>query len=260
MASLITDTSNTVGRKSFKGSGSGVEILYQWIDRLAGNSRALITLVILFVGISAAGAFLMSRREARSDLAKNALFIAEKSMDRELKALMPVPPKTKASPPPLPPNSDLYLYKKLDVEAKFPESIKKLKAIDADFGSARAAFEARLALGDLYFDHGEPAKAIPWYEKAVNSAPATFEKVLALSAVGYAYENSGRPKDAIQFFEKAISYGEASVKGDLLLALARSYELLHDTGKARNIYEQIQSQLPNTEYAKAAQAFKALLE
>ena len=60
-------------------------------------------------------------------------------------------------------------------------------------------------------------------------------------------------------FQKALELGEGSLKGDLLMAIARCQETLHDSSKARSIYDRILSELPNTEYAKAADINKAQL-
>ena len=147
----------------------------------------------------------------------------------------------------------------MDVDTHYPEAVKKLKAVDQDFTKTRPAFEARLKLGNLYFNHGNFEKALPWFQKAVDTAPAKLEKALALSAVGYTYENLGKGNTAIQSFQKAIDLGESSVKGELLIAIARCYEEIHDTAKARSTYDQILSELPNTEYAKNAEVYKSQL-
>jgi hypothetical protein len=49
------------------------------------------------------------------------------------------------------------------------------------------------------------------------------------------------------------------LKGELLLSVARNYELLKDLPKARSTYDQIISQIPGTESSRAAEAAKALL-
>jgi TolA-binding protein len=145
------------------------------------------------------------------------------------------------------------------VDAKFPEAVKKYKDVIAQFDGTRAAHEARLALGTLYYNHGAPAEAVPLFQAAAGSATGSFEKSVALESWGYALENDGKYAEAITAFEKAANYAEGSVKGDSLLAIARCHEAMHDVAKARSTYDQILSQLPNTDAAKAAEGLKAKL-
>ena len=108
--------------------------------------------------------------------------------------------------------------------------------------------------------HGEFTKALPWYEKASDSAPDSFEKALAFSSLGYVHESLGKPTEALQSFQKALNLGEGSLKGDLLMGVARSYEAVHDSANARSTYDKILTELPNTEYAKSAELFKDQLQ
>ena len=197
-------------------------------------------LVMISIGVSIA--FYVNHLDAKAQLGKNAFFQAEKTFEKEFKT------------------QESLTFKKMDVDRKLTESIEKIKRIDSEFSKTRAAFEARLKLGSLYFDHGEFDKAIAWYKKALDSAPNTFEKSIVLSSLGYAYENSGKPAEALQAFQKALPLGERSLKGDLLLGVARNQEALHDLVKARSTYDQILTELPNTEYAKSAEIFKDQLQ
>jgi len=144
------------------------------------------------------------------------------------------------------------------VDRHFPETVKKFVEVSQNFNGTRAASDAQMKLGALYFDHGDFAKALSWYEKAKDSTSG-FERAVALSSVGYSYENLGKPGEAVAVFQKALELGEGSLKGDLLMAIARCQETLHDSSKARSIYDRILSELPNTEYAKAADINKAQL-
>ena len=151
------------------------------------------------------------------------------------------------------------MFQKIDVDAKFQNSVKKLTEVQTNWNGTRSAFEARQKLGNLYFHHGEYSKSLPWFEKAFASAPNTFEKAQILSAMGYAQENLGQTDAAIQSYQKAIQLGEGSLKGDLLMAMARCYEFLKDTAKARSTYDQVLVDLPNTEYSKTAELYKGRL-
>jgi tetratricopeptide (TPR) repeat protein len=152
------------------------------------------------------------------------------------------------------------MYKKFDVDTTLAEPVKQLQLIVTDFSNTRAAFEARLTLGDLYYNHGQAEKSVKWYQEAADSAPGTFEKALAFYALGYSFENAAKPGEALKIYEKALNQGEVGLKGDLLLATARCYESMHDIAKARSTYDRIIAELPNTDYATSAQVFKAQIQ
>jgi len=263
MSSTFSSSSTTLDRKALKRPDGFMSALTAAFDKIASRSNIFVIVVAGLLGLGLLGAFFMNRLEARSDSARNALFLATQSMRTELKAISDLE-KPKAAPvddkktPNTAPDAGVA-FKKFDVDAKLPETVKKLKDIDQNFGRTRSAFEARLKLGDLYFNHGEFSKALPWYEKAVGSATGNFEKTLALSSLGYANESLEKPADALQAFQKAVNLGEGSLKGDLLLGVARSYEAVHDSAKARSTYDKILVELPNTEYAKSAEVFKGQL-
>jgi tetratricopeptide (TPR) repeat protein len=246
--------------------------LNQFFDTLAKNSRVFLILLAVLVAIGAVGAVALSRREARAETARVALFGAIRTLDKEMKtvATQMAPPakvekldeKTKEKQDPKAKeaeNLEAILFKKLDVDAKFPGGVHGLQAVAAEFQGTRAGYEAQLILANLYFEHGEAAKSVPQYLKAVETAPGTFEKATALEALGYAYENTGKVPEALQTYDRALNLGEVSIRGDVMLAMGRSLEAMNDPNKARSIYDQIQSQLPNTEYAKTAEIYKGRL-
>jgi len=242
---------------------------HQVFDILAKNSRKVLLSLLGLVLVVGAVVLVQGKQEGRGEAAKSALFMAQRSLETELKAVaatLPQPEKPDAKkakkPGEAPPASptETAATMKLDVDAKFPSTVQKLSQLDQQFNGTRAAQEARMLLGDLYYRHGHPAKATEWYQKAVQAASSGMDKALAYSAMGYALENSGKAAEAITAFEKAASTGEGSVKGDALLAIARCYETLKDSAKARSTYDQVLSQLPSTEYAKSAEALKSQLD
>jgi tetratricopeptide (TPR) repeat protein len=148
-------------------------------------------------------------------------------------------------------------FKKLDVDRDLAEGVKKLQTVATEYEGTRTGYEARLILGNLYFNHGEPAKAGPWFQKAADAAPDNLEKSLALSSLGYSLENQNKNQEAASAFEKAANLGEPSVKADAMLGNARNTQALHDNAKARTLYDQVISQFPNSEYSKTAERKKA---
>jgi TolA-binding protein len=240
-----------------------------FFDSAANHSRAVLVGVAVLLGAGVGLGYYLNVRTAKNDTANAALFLARQSVEKELTAIAaveaPKPPAPKAvkkgetAPTPPAPSADLIAYKKLDVDGRLADGVKKLEAVSKTYGGTRAAFEARLTLGDLFYNHGHAEKAVRWYREAVDGAPGAFERSLAMYSLGYSLENSSQSDEAIKTYEKAISLGESVLKGDLMLALARTYEAKKDTAKAKATYDQILSQLPNTEFAKSAETFKAQL-
>lgn len=243
----------------------------------AGKKRTgtVIGAIAIIVTIGAAVSFYTSRRDSRNEAAQSAFFLALKEHEAELKtvaqnlspaAAAPVAAtgKEKKAPAqaaqPKEATPEEALYKPLDVDAKFPKTVARYQELIQKHSGTRAAFEALLALGSMYLEHGQATKASPWFEKAVADAPNPYEKSLAGLSFGRSLESEGKYADAVAAYEKALGQAEASMKGALLLAIARNHELLKDGAKARATYDRILAQLPNTEAAKDAEAAKAHLE
>ena len=229
--------------------------------------------------IGTGGAMFLGKKDSRVEAARGAYYLAQKTYTDEIKAMVTaeipvIKPEEKAKKPkdskvkqadakkPVDPQEVLnaVLHRKFDVDAKLPGAVAKYTAVANEYPGTLSGHEATLALGDLYFSHGEPAKAISWFEKASHSAKSLFDRSLAFSSLGYAYEASGKPTQAIGSFENALNQGELTVKGDLLLAIARCRESLKDYSNAKTTYDTIVTQLPGTDYAKKAELFKSQLE
>jgi tetratricopeptide (TPR) repeat protein len=237
------------------------------------NARAVGAGAAVLLVVLGVAAFFTSQRQNRAEEAKNALYLAQKNQEKELRAFAEAQvPQTKPAPtaknakeapkaPSAPADPGRVAFAKFDVDARLPETVKQLQKVVQDFDGTRAAHEARLSLGGLYVDHGEAAKALPWFEKAVSSAPNTTERAFALNALGFAQEGAGKFTDAFTSFEKALNAGGAeNLKGDLLLNMARVQAAAGDAAKARGVYDRIISEMPDTEYARTAEQLKTQLQ
>jgi tetratricopeptide (TPR) repeat protein len=272
MASTFSSVGTGIDRKSLKRPDGFVSTVGRFFSSMNNHTTGLIAALVGLIALGVVAGVWMNRIEAKTEAARNALYLAEKAMGTELKAVaekVKVPSASPQKNQKKDQDSALALQsaqmesasiQKLDVDSTFPEAVKKFKAVENEYGGTRAAHEARLKLGNLYYNHGDYGKAVAWYEKAVSSAPGNFEKTLALSALGYTYENLGKPSEAVQTYQKALNLGEGGLKGDLLLGMARSYEALHDTAKARSTYDQILSELSGTDSAKSAEVYKSWLQ
>lgn len=283
---MATQQPNSGGfqvEKNLRGRDEFFKETYRFFDALGRHRNMVFIASIALVAACVVGGVMANRFQAKSDAGRDALFLAVKAYDTEIKSLAGVKPpvveaetaakegkdakakeaadKAKhAEDEAASKRMDDLAFSKLDVDAKFPDAVKKYRAVITDYTGTRAAHEARMALGTLYFNHGEAAKAAPIFQSAVDGAPGSFEKGLALQSWGYALENDGKFAEAITAYEKALNYGEGGIKGDSWLAIARCQQAMHDVAKARSTYDQILSQLPNSEAAKSAEALKAKLQ
>ncbi|MBY0472650.1 hypothetical protein K2X30_15905 [bacterium] len=140
------------------------------------------------------------------------------------------------------------------------DNTDKLRDVVQKFPSSRAAFEARLALGDYYFNHNEAEKSLEWYQGAADTAHNGFEKALSLYSLGYSFEKVDKHADAATAFEKGVGMGIAGLKGELLLGAGRNYSLAKNKAKAVSTLDQVIKELPNSPYSHEAQKLKGQLE
>lgn len=271
--------SGSLDRKELKRPDDFVGALRRIFDSLAQNYRVFATLLVVFLLLGGVAVYFTTRQDAKSELGRSALFLAKKSLEADLRVLVPKPvakdekPKDlksavggketankaaeKKAEEPLP---ETLFFKKLDVDKSLSNSVQKLKAISDEYKGTRAAYEAQSLLGSLYFNHGEAQKSLDWLQKAQESAPTVFDRAISWNALGQAKEMLGKTDEALQAYEKALGLGEGSIKGEVLLAMARVYASKNDLAKARSTYDQIITQLPNTEHSRSAEMQKSLLE
>ena len=253
---------------TFSSSKSGDEFVSgvnSFFEFLAKRAKLFVVLgVVVLIG-AAIFAFNANRKSEKTDQGRNALYLAQKSLDTQLlalaKAAAPAPPATatpavKAAPV----DPETIAFQKMNVDTQFADAIGKFKAVAADYGSTRPGLEAMLILGKLYLNHGEPQKAEDWFRQATEHGQSGLDRASSWANVGYADENQAKYKEALDAFDKAFAVGEGFAQGDLLLSKARIFEEMKDNVQAKATYEQIQSLLPNTEYAKLADSYKSRLK
>ena len=160
MASQFSASNHKLDRKSLKRPDSFLSSVTGVFQGLSDHNRIILSIVGALIMIGSATAFFINRNEHQNRNARDALYLAEKSLETESKDLS---------------------FKKVDVDVRFAESVKKLKAVDQDFSRTRPAYEARVKLGNLYFNHGDFEKALPWFQKAADTAPEKLAKALAKS-------------------------------------------------------------------------------
>jgi tetratricopeptide (TPR) repeat protein len=262
-----------------KGSDEFTVGVNSFFDILQKNIKAVIILAIVVVLGAAGAAIVMNHKAVETDQGRNALFSARKDLDQELKKLAEAKapavktaanldnkaqksaksPADKGETKAPEVSADAVLFDRFDVDATLGNSVKEVEAVSVAFPHTRPAYEAMMVLGKLYLDHGQPEKALTWFQKATDNS-SSLDKALAWSSVGYAQENLSKYKEAIAAYDQALNQGEPVIKGDLMMGKARSYQAIPDLNQARATYDQIISQLPNTEYSKTAESLKARLQ
>jgi TolA-binding protein len=234
---------------------------YRFFDSLGHHSRVLVIGLVGILLILVASALVMNKKEKVASEARGELFLAQKKYETEFKALLPpAPAKSDEDKKAASKGEDSTEFQAFDVNAKMPETVKAYRQVIELYPDTRAAYDARMALGHLYLQHGQPQAAEDILLQATSSSPRGVERALSFLALGYAREGEGKFKEAIDAFTTSLNVGEDSTKGDALMGIARSYEGLHDSTNARATYDKVISQLPNTENARNAELYKAQVQ
>src|SRR6185295_6420976 len=115
----------TVATTPVRGADQFTKSTYRFFDGLAKHQRGFAVAVIGAFVLLIVAALVMGQKDKASGEARNALFLAQKKFDTEMKALAPPAPigdpKKDAKTPPAPPADDTE-FKAFDVNAKLPET------------------------------------------------------------------------------------------------------------------------------------------
>lgn len=217
-------------------SHSTIDVTTGVSSKMSTQTKPILITLAVLLAIIGLTSFLLSKKESRQGAAQTALYLALKTEAQESKATATG-----------------------SVATRFKDSLEQLTRVSKDFSGTRAAYEAELKLGDIYYDHDEPQSSIAWYESATKSAPRAFERMLAFYALAYAYEATQKYPEALKALEKAQNQGEG-LRAEILLSMARIYSLTKDHGKAIATYDQVISQFPNSEYARDAETQKSFVK
>lgn len=269
-----SSSSSKLDRKALKRPDEFHATIQSGFDWMARNPRKFFISIGVIIAVFGVGLIYSKHRNVVADSGRLALFQAKQALSKEYQVLIETKTgKTAVTDPKrskdaeeaekaklMQENAVLTMIEKLDVDAKFPQSVKLMSEVSKQYHGTRPGYDAELTLGKLYFDHGEFQKSIPWYKNAIDSAPESFEKTMAYYSLGYSLESLTQYNEAIAQYEKALSFGEANVKPDLLLAMARCQESAKDLAKAKSTYEKIVSEYPNTQYAASAEVYLSAIK
>src|SRR4051812_7169720 len=81
-------TSGTLDRKSLRKPDTFTETFLRFFNDLSKQANLLVVSVIVLLGLGILGALYMNHLEARSESARNALYLADKALEKEIKVLV----------------------------------------------------------------------------------------------------------------------------------------------------------------------------
>jgi len=132
---------------------------------------------------------------------------------------------------------------------------KRAADLKAAADSAPNDSEARVRLGDLYFDSGRFDDAVKWYSAALAINP---RDVNASTDLGIAYYYMNQPDRALQQFEKSLAIEPAHSKTLLNIGIVRAFGK-QDLDGAAKAWERVLEVAPGSdEAARAKQGLDGL--
>lgn len=140
---------------------------------------------------------------------------------------------------------------------KFDAAVEKYQDLMKRYPGTRAAYEARLIVGDIWMDAEMPEKAAAAYADAFSVAPDDFSRLLARYNESQAWESGAKWDKALDGYQSVLKFKGADViKPDLLMAQGRCLEAMKRFSEARGVYEEIRKSFSDkTFYSNAATAF-----
>ncbi|NUM89013.1 MAG: hypothetical protein HUU37_07400, partial [Bdellovibrionales bacterium] len=140
---------------------------------------------------------------------------------------------------------------------KFDAAVERFQDLMKRYAGTRAAYEARLVVGDIWMDAELPEKAAASYADAFSVAPDEFSRLLARYNESLAWESGKGWEKALEGYRDAMKFkGADFLKPELLMAQARCLEALKRWTEARGVYEEIRRNFAEKSfYTNAATAF-----
>lgn len=242
-ASTGKSVENSIGKSAEKSTDAFSRWLQTFWAGILKNVKLVLGVAAAILGLTILSVLMSGQSQKREALAKDAWYLGQKNYLEENKSVSG-PDGKKAE---------------VDVNLSFSKTISAWSALIAEYPKTLAAYEARLALADLYADHGAYEKAADWFTEAADAAGNTRNRARAFLGLGFAREQMGQVTEAAAAYERAIQQGESVLHGELLLSLGRVYEKT-DVEKARSTYERVRTDLAGTDEAKTAESALARLK
>lgn len=128
-------------------------------------------------------------------------------------------------------------------------------ALEAAIAKNSSDVEARVQLGDLYFDAERFSEATRWYEDALRINP---QHVNASTDLGIAYYYMNQPDRALQQFDRSLQIDPKHTKTLLNIGIVRAFGKQDLEGAAKVWQEVIATAPSSAEAGMARQALQGL--
>ena len=145
-----------------------------------------------------------------------------------------------------------FLLEKTD-EKTITEVVASCDQIATDYPRTQAAPLALLRAGQVLNQTGRPDEAVSFFVRALELAdnrPGT--AALGRRGLAEALEQSGKLKEAIANYQMLIASDGSPTDAQVRWDIARCYERLGETDKARGLYGKILTDTPDTLWAELA--------
>jgi len=136
-----------------------------------------------------------------------------------------------------------------------------LLQIRKEYPSSKAAEQALLLMGNIFYQRAEYEKAVQAYQEYLEQYPWGSWVLLAGIGKGYTLEAQGRYEDAAAIFRTlGERYKDSSLSIEARLGLARSLSYVHRRAEALEVYRRIAEEYAGTSWARRAEELMGVVE
>ncbi len=245
---------NKIDKKTLKGPDTFVSLsdrAFSWVE---ANAKLIGTLVVGILVIAAGYVAYQALARQKEAKAAQALFKPESVIEKAEQKLREEQAKAAQDKGQSAPEGD---YAK-----DFAPAVQEMKAALKDHSGTRAALVSALNLAAFLLEKKQAAEAlevveIPRYQPGSENMLNGFYQMHR----GVVYIENKKYDDAEKAYEailkaKSLKYFHP----EAMLKLGVTYELKGDAGKARETYQKLEREFPQTEASKTAQQYMRLLD
>lgn len=213
---------------------------------VAEQHRREITLatIVALVLIAAVVGYLVWRQRTHSQAEER---LADALIIAEAPVVPPAPPSPTAPPPPSTPGS--YPTQRARLEAALPKFVAAADAYPATPAGIAARYHAASTLAAL----GRPPEAIARYDEVIARAGDGIYGQMARLGKADALVLSGKHEEGIAIYRDLAARKDSGLPTDaVLMQLARTYAAAGKATEARDTFNRIVDQFPDSPYAAEA--------
>jgi tetratricopeptide (TPR) repeat protein len=141
------------------------------------------------------------------------------------------------------------------------EAIKALQSIVERYPRLRALPQAAYQLGNLHYEAKNFEEARRAYQLALDKGASEPLGTFCRLGIGYAWEGQGEYARALAAFQDALQrIPKDFLREDALLSIARAHELLKQPDQAREAYQRVLKEFPQSRKSADIRARLASLE